>query len=283
MNPDEISRLVDKIKLSNHDDQKVILLEEDWKLGRDRMANCLAAQVISVKNVNREAFRSQITRIMQLKGKVVIESVGNNTFIMDFAHKVDRNMALCEGPWNFFQDLIVLKDVQGLVHPHSIKFDEISIWAQCHNVPLAFLNKNTLAKIGSHIGVVEEVDEGLNGSCLGQFSRIRVRINITKPLKKFIRVSTGMDHDDNIIIVSYERLPDFCYRCGIIGHSFRTCEASMGENISMEYGSWMRATSKMRGRASPNKLAVLLLTHRTMISIMPTTQKSRQNPLNRSQ
>lgn len=44
--------------------------------------------------------------------------------------------------------------------PRSIVFDEVSFWVQCHNVPIAFLNKSILEKIASQIGVVEDVDEG---------------------------------------------------------------------------------------------------------------------------
>ncbi|XP_073137930.1 uncharacterized protein [Henckelia pumila] len=116
-------------------------MDDDLKIGADRVANCVAARVIAVKAINREVFRAHFPRIMQLKGQVEIEFVGNNTFIIDFTSKVDRLRALREGPWSLFQDLIVIKEIQGLEGPQSVNYDEISIWAQCHNVPIAFLNK----------------------------------------------------------------------------------------------------------------------------------------------
>lgn len=80
--------------------------------------------------------------------------------------------------------------------------------------------------VGSNVGLVEEVDTKENGFTMGRYARIRVRIDISKPLKQFIRVSIHSEEDDICVILVYERLPDFCYRCGCIGHSFRVCESS---------------------------------------------------------
>lgn len=77
----------------------------------------------------------------------------------------------------------MIKEPQGLDQPRSIVYDEVSIWVQCNNVPIAFLNKSILEKMGSQIGVEKEVDEGDTGSYLGLFARIIFRINITKSLK----------------------------------------------------------------------------------------------------
>lgn len=117
------------------------------EIGEARVANCLVARVISSKAVNREVFRVQIPRIIQLTRKMEIEFAGDNTFIMVFTSQMDRKRVLNEGPWIFFRDLIVIKEIQGLEGPHSILYEEISIWVQCHNIPIAFLNQSILEKI----------------------------------------------------------------------------------------------------------------------------------------
>ncbi|XP_073152092.1 uncharacterized protein [Henckelia pumila] len=253
MDPDQIARLVHEIKLSNPEDHKITIFYYDLKLGEERVAYCLAARVIAVKAINKEIIRAQIPRIMQFMGKVNIEFVGNNTFIFDFALKVDRIRALREGPWNFFQDLIVFKVLTGLEGPQSVNYDEISIWLQCHNIPVAFLNKPTLENTGAQIGMVEKLDGGVSGSFLGWYARMRIRINITEPLKIFIRVGTEKSEGDVILLITYERLPDLCYQFGVIGHTFWNC----GVNESkMEFVAWMResaADSKGRGRSPPPK------------------------------
>lgn len=71
---------------------------------------------------------------------------------------------------------------------------------------------------------------------------IRVRFDITKPLKRFVRVGVDTDEEEVIILLTYEKLPDFCYRCGIIGHALRDCEDEKVVASNLEYGNWLRAS-----------------------------------------
>ena len=64
----------------------------------------------------------------------------------------------------------------------------------------------------------------------------------------------------------YERLPNFCYKCGLLSHAIRDCPDSVGLNVQFDenqfqYGAWLRgkpsrkggyALSKSVAQASPN-------------------------------
>ncbi|KAK0590300.1 hypothetical protein LWI29_025123 [Acer saccharum] len=59
-------------------------------------------------------------------------------------------------------------------------------------------------------------------------------------------------------ILLYERLPEFCYACGIIGHGLRDCpddEARLGalEGETTKYGSWLRAATVEQSKARIQK------------------------------
>ncbi|KAL5738493.1 hypothetical protein ACOSP7_031254 [Xanthoceras sorbifolium] len=48
-------------------------------------------------------------------------------------------------------------------------------------------------------------------------------------------------------LIKYERLPDFCYGCGYIGHSVRECHnsevrKSIMEGVEPKFGVWLRAS-----------------------------------------
>ena len=79
------------------------------------------------------------------------------------------------------------------------------------------MNKDVGGRVANEIGELITVDVSQNGLAWGPFLRIRVNIDITKPLMraKMMRIE-GLDV--GWIYFQYERLPIFCYRCGILGH-----------------------------------------------------------------
>lgn len=52
----------------------------------------------------------------------------------------------------------------------------------------------------------------------GNFYRVRVKQDIRKPLKKVILMVRAGKRE--IFIAKYERLPDWCQVCGMMGHEF---------------------------------------------------------------
>lgn len=53
-------------------------------------------------------------------------------------------------------------------------------------------------------------------------------------------------NDDKVELqVLYERLPDFCFCCGIFGHQFKECETYKGQpKEKLPYGTYMKVLSK---------------------------------------
>ena len=98
--------------------------------------------------------------------------------------------------------------------------------------------------IANEIGVPLLVDASKSGLAWGPFLRIRVDIDITKPLVrgKMIQIE-GMEK--GWFHFKYERLPIYCYRCGILGHQKREChKAKKGcitaEDDDYQFGPWLR-------------------------------------------
>ncbi|XP_073017758.1 uncharacterized protein [Primulina eburnea] len=250
MDPDKVVRLVTALKLSSspNKDPPITFEADSLLIGEQRIGRCLVAKVFSSKAVNHEAFVNQIPRILQATKHIEIGVLGDNLFLLDFKSIQDKKRALYGGPWNLFRDLIIFREPSGMQTPNMMSFTEISIWIQCYNLPLIFLHKDFLEKLGNHLGVVEEIDTKENGFAMGRYARVKVRIDISKPLKQHIRLSLASDEDEVFVIFSYERLPDFCYNCGIIGHSFRNCDVDPQEKGKLNYISWLKAVQRGGGR-----------------------------------
>lgn len=248
MDPEDISRLVKEMNLSTPRPNETLALNAaEAQLGAARIANILVAKVLSPKAINREAFRQQMPRILQANRRINIEARGDNTIVCEFTSAQDQKRALEDGPWNFFRSLVIFRKTSGWEIPTTMPFDDFTIWVQCHNLPLALMQKELLYKVGRQIGEVVELDNGDNGALLGRFIRIRVRLNVNEPLSKFIRINIMGEEEDTIVLLVYERLPDFCYACGRVGHTVKDCIDETVNKANLGFGTWLRAATHAGG------------------------------------
>ena len=101
-------------------------------------------------------------------------------------------------------------------------------------------------RIGSRLGVMEEVEKRRRQEEQNLFMRVHVALPITKPLRCGGYIA-GMDSERMWVTYKYERLPMFCHFCGLLGHDIRHCanhfaaEKGSGE-VKYQYGDWLKAS-----------------------------------------
>ncbi|KAL2944945.1 Gag-Pol polyprotein [Bienertia sinuspersici] len=75
--------------------------------------------------------------------------------------------------------------------------------------------------MGNKLGEFMTMDKsdviGINKSL-----RIRVKVDVTKPLQKTIGLKTKQGVVE--VTIKYEKLPVFCYICGLLGHGEKDCD-----------------------------------------------------------
>ncbi|KAK7860162.1 uncharacterized protein CFP56_042202 [Quercus suber] len=130
----------------------------------------------------------------------------------------------------------------------KIRFDRMALWIQLHGIPTMFQTKEVGYSIGATIGSVESVDVDEKGFCLGNYMRIRVTIDISNPLCRGRKVRLG-GSSQFWVDFKYERMPIFCYLCGMVTHDENDCLVGLrrSERLKAEdkpYGTWLRATQE---------------------------------------
>uniref|UniRef100_A0A2N9G3M9 CCHC-type domain-containing protein n=1 Tax=Fagus sylvatica TaxID=28930 RepID=A0A2N9G3M9_FAGSY len=135
-----------------------------------------------------------------------------------------------------------------------MQLTEASFWIQIHELPFKGMNEETATSVGNALGVLEEIDIPEDGITWGEFMRVQVRIDVSMPLLRRQRVKLGKE-ESIWVTLKYEKLPTFCYNCGILGHSERECRLVTQHEKSKdgnhyEYGSWLRATPGRRKTGS---------------------------------
>ncbi|KAK2662642.1 hypothetical protein Ddye_001216 [Dipteronia dyeriana] len=164
-----------------------------------------------------------LKKIWRVKHDVEIELVANNIFTFHFSSEDDRMQVLAGSPWTFDGALIVLEKPTGKGDIWSMKFDMAEFLVQIHQVSLLCMSKDIGCFLGSMVGEVKEVDVGDTVECSGEFLRVRINMNIGKPLRRCLRVDAMGDGEETVMLLRYERLTFHCYRCRRLGYYTREC------------------------------------------------------------
>lgn len=103
-----------------------------------------------------------------------------------------------------------------------------------------------MLKIGKYLGHNCMLDEESLMSRVHRFVCIRVELNITEKLKPGCYI-TRENGEQLWIAFRYERLSEFCYRCGLLDHTEQAChipspEKQNTECVPSQFGPWMRVT-----------------------------------------
>lgn len=91
------------------------------------------------------------------------------------------------------------------------------------------MNSATGMAIGNAVGEVVLVDAEVDGSAVGNFLRVEVRVDVEKPLMRGIMVEEEEPEEGKWFPFQYEYLLDFCYGCGMLGHVEKECDEIGGE------------------------------------------------------
>lgn len=133
----------------------------------------------------------------------------------------DRLHVLQAGPWHFRDDAVVLAAFDGKGKPADVPLDSIKIWAQIWDLPVPIKTLEMGYLLGAKLGKVVAVSHK-NKMIVDEHLRVRVEHRVDEPLRKVIdTIETTLDGNtiETLYDVKYEKLPNFCFCCGVLGHT----------------------------------------------------------------
>ena len=206
----------------------------------------LIGKLISHRNFHAPIIFDIVNKAWKPSRRIQVKKIERNTFVFTFDHEADRDLAFNRRPWTIRGAHLILKIWNPELASSEIDFSRSPFWVQIHGLPPAWFNKENVELIGGKAGLVLEIDFSEDTRYhWKRFVRCRVNVNISEPLCPGIFLPRN-DRNDIWISLKYERLPEFCFRCGVIGHCDSLCD-SVQTLLSNEfgfmfpaYGEWMK-------------------------------------------
>lgn len=118
-----------------------------------------------------------------LAQEVKIRPLEENLYMLQFSCLGDWERVMQEGPWEHKGKAVVLAHYDGFTRPSTIALNKIDIWMQIHDLPDGYFSK--IKALSTMVGEFIYA-EPKSPDFKGNFCRVRVRIDVTKPLKNVV-------------------------------------------------------------------------------------------------
>ncbi|KAI9084479.1 hypothetical protein K1719_033467 [Acacia pycnantha] len=203
----------------------------------------LIGKVLSNRSYTRSAIVNILQKAWNLQTGFDVIEVSGNTFLFSFSDGEEYNRILRGRPWSINGCLLNLMERSKFKACEDFDFSRCPAWIQMHNVPMEAWCLDNAIMIGSHVGEVMLAEDPLyNGKYLRNFLRARVVLDLRKPLAYGFWLPKP-DGSKVWISIRYEKLQNFCYACGKIGHDNRQCRSERLMSISNptepRFGPWI--------------------------------------------
>ncbi|XP_074327265.1 uncharacterized protein LOC141665185 [Apium graveolens] len=165
-----------------------------------------------------------------------IKELETGIFLFQFFHKEDKAWVMNGGPWSFDNAMLLIEEIPEGEEPLKVPLWTLNMWIQIYDLPSGFMTEAVGVQLGNFFGTYITYDNKNNSSIWREYMRIKVRIDVRKPLKrkKKIKRKNGSEF---VVSCKYERLGDFCFACGLVSHTERFCRRTLdsrGEGSSKE-------------------------------------------------
>ena len=141
-------------------------------------------------------------------------------------------------PWLFRGAAIVMEEYDGYLNVKMYKLDRIPILTRIHGVLELLMRKKDLAeKVARKVGeiITFVVIEGKINST--PFLHLRIWLDLKKPLVHVVPITLK---ERLMCLVQYEKVPNFCFFCGCLGHEVTGCGDGIHRKETWGWGDWLK-------------------------------------------
>lgn len=128
------------------------------------------------------ALMRRLKKKWNLKGGMVLTDIGCKFYIARFTNMEDYQYVLTQGPWMIEDHYLTIRKWIPNFIPDEAPIKVLTAWVRIPNLSVEYFDSNFLHKIGAKIGKVLRIDKTTSNAEQGQFTRLSVEIDLSKPL-----------------------------------------------------------------------------------------------------
>ncbi|KAL3628525.1 hypothetical protein CASFOL_027571 [Castilleja foliolosa] len=203
----------------------------------------IIAKIITPKTIKFNAFKSSIIKAWSPKGKTTANHLENNMAAFVFEDQRDT-VKILNSTWTFRDHHIAIAHWPPDKSLPEINLGKIKFWIHAIGLPISYTNHDTAKLIGDTIGSFIKADLGSSTSRWKKALRIQIEVDLSQKLHSAISISVN-GKNKIIAEIRYERLTEFCFHCGLLGHRITNCDDAIkqiGDRIiSDTFGPWLKS------------------------------------------
>lgn len=134
--------------------------------------------------------------------------------------------------------MLIVDVIPSRVNPLGVPLFFLNFWIQLYDVLVGFMTEVVGRQLGDFFGKFLLYDKKNDASLWREYMRIRVRIDVRKPLKRKKKITTKSGKE-YVVHCKYEHLGDLCFVCGMLSHTERRIRNDTAGNfLIIEGRTW---------------------------------------------
>jgi hypothetical protein len=220
------------------DEIDYLIFEDEEDVPKQGMKWTALARVHTANSFSSQTFEQHMRVAWSPAQEIIFTPLEEKIFSVQCSCLGDWVKVEQGGPWLFRQNAVSIEPYDGLAPTDSVDLNFINVWVQIHKLPIGYRIESLVRNlIEKKVGKCLSVELDVQG--MGNFVRIRVRLDVRLPLARVVTVSR--DKQREFYILKYEKIPKFCAFCGLFGHIHTECGNGEHDEKTLKWGDFIKA------------------------------------------
>ncbi|KAL8480382.1 hypothetical protein ACS0TY_027068 [Phlomoides rotata] len=155
----------------------------------------------------------KVWEIWHLQGDLKLIPLARGYFTIQFSLLAERDRVYGRHHWTLNPGAIRLQPWMPEFNPNKVRTSLVQVWVHILDLPIEYWHPTILEAMGTLI----KIDVRTSNKLLGHYARLLIEIDMKSELLEKLMYQIGKIFSFASIV--YERLPDFCRECSLVGHA----------------------------------------------------------------